>query len=248
MSDKLIAIVPAAGVGERANSSGPDRSSLPKQYRLLNGQPMLRLAVQALLADVRIDHVLVAVAGDDSWAEQTVTGLDRTVVRRCGGPSRAETVMAALREANLGQHDWALVHDAARPGLPPLALARLIDTCLADGEGGLLALPVADTVKRGVALDSEACLLTGGVGRAKGGMVVQATVDREALWAAQTPQMFPAVSLLRALKQAHAAGRSLTDEASAMELAGYKPRLVPGSARNFKVTWPEDFELMEKWL
>lgn len=246
MSDKLIAIVPAAGIGARAQVSGPEGASLPKQYRLLRQQPMLRLAVQALLADARIDHVLVAVAGNDAWAEQALAGLARTVVRPCGGPTRAETVMAALRTACPGPGDWALVHDAARPGLPPQALARLVDTCLEHREGGLLALPVADTVKRAVELDQHACLLTGG--QPKGGFVAQETVDRDALWVAQTPQMFPAVKLLRALEQAAAAGLNTTDEASAMELAGYKPRLVPGSARNFKVTWPEDFELMEKWL
>lgn len=248
MPDKLIAIVPAAGVGQRARPPGQDHAPLPKQYRRLHGEPMLRHAVRALLADPRIDQVRVAAAPGDELAEPALAGLPRTVVRHCGGPTRAETVMAALREAAPGPGDWALVHDAARPGLPAQALARLIDSCLAHGAGGLLALPVADTVKRGVAADRDACVLTGGAGTADSGQVVESTVDREALWAAQTPQMFPALKLLRALEQAHAARRPVTDEASAMELAGHKPWLVQGSVRNFKVTWPEDFELMEKWL
>ncbi|WP_397474399.1 2-C-methyl-D-erythritol 4-phosphate cytidylyltransferase [Pusillimonas sp.] len=248
MPHKLIAIVPAAGVGQRAQIAASEHASQPKQYRLLHGEPMLRHAVRALLADERIERVLVAVAAGDEAAEAALAGLPRTVVSPCGGPTRAQTVMSALREARPGPGDWALVHDAARPGLPAQALARLIDTCLAHGVGGLLALPVADTVKRAVAIDRDACLLTGGPGMADSGFAVQSTVDREALWAAQTPQMFLALKLLHALERAHAAGRPVTDEASAMEAAGVQPRLVAGSVRNFKVTWPEDFQLMEKWL
>ncbi|MGF2241433.1 2-C-methyl-D-erythritol 4-phosphate cytidylyltransferase, partial [Bordetella pertussis] len=125
--------------------------------------------------------------------------------------------------------DWILVHDAARPGLPAAALARLIDACLDDAVGGLLALPVADTVK---------------AGRQR----VSRTVDRDGLWLAQTPQMFRAGLLRDALARARAAGLAVTDEASAVEAAGHAPRLVAGALRNFKVTWPDDFELMEKWL
>ncbi|HUH87662.1 MAG TPA: 2-C-methyl-D-erythritol 4-phosphate cytidylyltransferase [Pusillimonas sp.] len=246
MQDKLIAIVPAAGVGARAQESSSQPVNGPKQYRLLRNESMLRHAVRALLADSRIDRVLVAVSAADVWAESALAGLPRTEVRACGGPSRAETVMAALRQAQPGAHDWALVHDAARPGLPSSALTRLIDTCLEQGVGGLLALPVADTVKRGVALDHNACILTGGAAQA--GHAAKETINRDNLWVAQTPQMFPALELLHALEHALEAGKTITDEASAMEQTGYKPRLVPGSVRNFKVTWPEDFELMEKWL
>ena len=234
MTKKIIAIVPAAGVGARAATASlaeltlADRE-LPKQYRLLKGEPMLRWAVKALLADPRIEQVRVAVAPHDTWVAQALSGLERTVWRPCGGPSRAATVTAALLDAGLNDEDWVLVHDAARPGLPSEALARLIDTCLSQGMGGLLAQPVADTVKHG-------------------GKVVEATLSREALWLAQTPQMFQAAGLREALLAADAAGEAITDEASALERMGYKPCLVPGSARNFKVTWPEDFELMEKWL
>ncbi len=231
MYKKLIAIVPAAGIGARALTS----SSAPKQYRLLNGRPMLRWAVQALLADARIDQVRVAVAQGDAWVAQALDGLPRTVWRPCGGPTRAETVLAALREAGLEEGDWVLVHDAARPGLPPRALAGLIDACLEGGRGGLLAQPISDTVKHGEQRDA-------------GHPQSAATVDRSALWLAQTPQMFPALELQRALADALAAGAAVTDEASAMEMAGHRPLLVAGSVRNFKVTWPEDFTLMEKWL
>ncbi len=241
---RVIAIVPAAGIGTRAGID-PDGTTdagamvLPKQYRLLKKQPMLRWAVQALLADTRIDQVRVAVAAHDTWAASALAGLPRTVWRPCGGPSRAQTVLAALQDADLGADDWALVHDAARPGLPAHALARLIDQCLLQGsDGGLLALPVADTVKR-AAHDNPS-----GSGSAR----VQASVARDDLWLAQTPQMFPAMRLLQALQAAGAADAALTDEASAMERVGVQPALVPGSIRNFKVTWPEDFGLMEHWL
>ncbi|KAK54055.1 2-C-methyl-D-erythritol 4-phosphate cytidylyltransferase [Bordetella bronchiseptica] len=227
MSESLIAIVPAAGIGARA--SLPGEAAVPKQYRPLAGQPMLRHAVRALLADPRIVQVRVAVSAGDGWVEQALAGLPRTVWRPCGGPNRADTVAAALADSGADADDWILVHDAARPGLPAAALARLIDACLDDAVGGLLALPVADTVK---------------AGRQR----VSRTVDRDGLWLAQTPQMFRAGLLRDALARARAVGLAVTDEASAVEAAGHAPRLVAGALRNFKVTWPDDFELMEKWL
>lgn len=249
MEKKLIAIVPAAGIGARAQAAGSDaRSPLPKQYRPLKGEPMLRWAVKALLRDPRIHQVRVAVAPQDTWAEAALSGLPRTVWMACGGPSRADTVRAAIEDAGLRPDDWVLVHDAARPGLPAGALARLLDHCLALDAGGLLAQPVADTVKRAAdvpvanlpaAIDGDALTVV---------PHAEATVPRDGLWLAQTPQMFPAGLLLAALRQAAADSAEITDEASALERLGYQPCLVPGSARNFKVTWPEDFDLMEKWL
>jgi len=236
MSDSLIAIVPAAGVGARAGRPGD--AAVPKQYRSLAGQPMLRRAVQSLLADARIAQVRVAVTPGDQWVDEALRGLPRTVWRPCGGPTRADTVAAALADANLDDAAWVLVHDAARPGLPAASLARLIDACLAHPVGGLLALPVADTVKA-AAYGQQADADTAHVAR---------TVDRQGLWLAQTPQMFRAGALIAALGTAAAARLAVTDEASAMEAAGHAPLLVPGDARNFKVTWPGDFELMEKWL
>ncbi|MGV2908028.1 2-C-methyl-D-erythritol 4-phosphate cytidylyltransferase [Achromobacter sp. AGC25] len=227
MSDSIIAIVPAAGVGARANPSGAQ--VVPKQYRPLAGQPMLRHAVRALLADERVSQVRVAVTPGDGWVDAALAGLPRTVWRACGGTTRADTVAGALADSGVADDAWVLVHDAARPGLPAAALRRLIDACLADPVGGLLALPVADTVK-------------GGHER------VERTLDRNGLWLAQTPQMFRAGVLRDALTAASVNGVTVTDEASALEAAGYAPLLVPGALRNFKVTWPDDFELMEKWL
>ncbi|HUH60171.1 MAG TPA: 2-C-methyl-D-erythritol 4-phosphate cytidylyltransferase [Candidimonas sp.] len=236
MHTKLIAIVPAAGIGARALAA--DSAAAPKQYRLLRGEPMLRWAVKALLADERIAQVRVAIAAGDIWAEQALDGLPRTVWRACGGPDRAATVTAALLDAGqdgmLASGDWVLVHDAARPGLPQDALQRLIDRCLTHGAGGLLAQPVADTVKRAAA--------------GQAAPKVQTSIARDGLWLAQTPQMFLADELLTALRHARLGHAIITDEASAMELLGHTPQLVQGSARNFKVTWPEDFDLMEKWL
>jgi 2-C-methyl-D-erythritol 4-phosphate cytidylyltransferase len=231
MTVSLIALVPAAGVGSRAGGSGPasQAAGVPKQYRPLAGQPMLRHAVRALLADPRIAQVRVAVSAGDAWVDEALRGLPRTVWRACGGPTRTDTVAAALADSGAGDADWVLVHDAARPGLPADALARLIDACLDDPVGGLLALPVPDTVKSGAER-------------------VARTVDREGLWLAQTPQMFRAGALREALAAAASRGVAITDESSAMEAAGHAPRLVQGDARNFKVTWPGDFDLMEKWL
>ncbi|TAL76809.1 MAG: 2-C-methyl-D-erythritol 4-phosphate cytidylyltransferase [Burkholderiaceae bacterium] len=266
MTKKIIGIVPAAGTGERARGGA---QPAPKQYRLIRGEPMLRLAVRSLLADGRIDQVRVGVAPGDDRVVAALAGLPRTVWSPCGGPRRADTVVAALSEAALKDDDWVLVHDAARPGLPADALARLIDACLASGTGGLLALPVADTVKRGLRIDetSQRAGRTSAATNTRQGLhaagsavqaasgdqtrdqfVVHATISRDGLWLAQTPQMFPAGPLLRALLAARADGAVITDEASAMERAGYSSMLVAGSARNFKVTWPDDFELMGKWL
>jgi 2-C-methyl-D-erythritol 4-phosphate cytidylyltransferase len=244
----LVAIVPAAGVGARAAAA----DGQPKQYRLLAGQPMLRLAVCALLADPRIAQVRVAVSATDVWAEAALRGLPRTVIRRCGGPARADTVRAALQDAGLPETAWVLVHDAARPGLPADALGRLIDTCLQTGRGGILALPVDDTVKQGrcapAAATGEPADGLGRIAAPDGLCEIAATRSREALWLAQTPQMFRVGELLPAL-QASAGDVRVTDEASAVErMAGRDraPLLVRGARENFKLTWPEDFDWFEK--
>lgn len=230
--EPIIAIVPAAGVGERARTvNDGDR---PKQYRLLRGEPMLRHAVRALLADARVAQVRVVVSAADTWVDEALKGLPRTVIRRCGGATRADTVANALQDAALSPQAWVLVHDAARPGLPAAQLADLIQVCTAHDRAGLLAMPVADTVKRA---------------RARGEAVqVAETVDRDGLWLAQTPQMVRSGPLLDALAQARARQWVVTDESQALELAGQTALLVRGSVRNSKVTWPEDFDLMEKWL
>ena len=230
--EPIIAVVPAAGVGARARTAKD--GNRPKQYTLLRGEPMLRHAVRALLGDPRISQVRVAVSAADAWANDALGGLPHTVIRRCGGPTRAETVANALVDAQLDSRTWVLVHDAARPGLPRTCLAALIDDCLRHDRAGLLALPVADTVKRARA--------------DMGPTSVAETVSRDGLWLAQTPQMIRVAQLSGALAEAHARWVAVTDESQAMELAGHAMLLVRGSVRNSKVTWPEDFDLMEKWL
>lgn len=228
---RLIALVPAGGVGARALS---DLSELPKQYRLLKDQAMIVWTVQHLLADARIEQVVVGVQRDDTHAQALFATHSRVTVSPTAGRTRAQTVLQTLEQACFTPEDWVLVHDAARPGLPKAALARLIDACLTNNNGGLLAMAATDTVKlaRRVGVDQR----------------VQQTLPREQVWLAQTPQMFLVGLLHQALKGALAAGHPVTDEASAMEWAGHQPLLVTGAVSNHKVTWPEDFEGVQRWL
>ena len=233
---RIVALVPSAGVGARAQSQVPSvmsNAAMPKQYRLLAGVPMLRRSVQALLNEPRIEQVRVVVALGDLLATQCLVGLPRTVCCPCGGATRAQTVLNGIQDAQLRAEDWVLVHDAARPGLPAEALARLIDSCLPHSVGGLLAMPVADTVKRSHPTSPK---------------TVQQTIARESLWLAQTPQMFRAGLLEQALVTAIERNLSITDESSALEAAGHAPLLIQGSALNAKVTWPEDFDWVQSWL
>jgi len=225
---RLYALVPCAGVGLRAGAGGP------KQYAQLGGQAMVARTLQALAGVKRLTATLVVLSHDDAQFEAAVPGFGepgaRQWIARCGGETRAQTVFNGLQAlAGLGAeaHDWVLVHDAARCLLRPEWVDRLIDACLDDAVGGLLALPLADTLKQ--AVDGR----------------VAHTVDRTAKWAAQTPQMFRLGPLREAL--AHA-GPAVTDEASAIEAQGGAPRLVPGEAENFKLTYPGDFALAERLL
>ena len=231
MQPRCFALVPAAGVGSR---SGADR---PKQYVPLAGQALIAHTLQALGAVARIDATLVVLSPEDDQFEAAVPGFagERGWVVRTGGATRAETVAAglsSLRERGAQPHDWVLVHDAARCLLRPEWVDALIDACADDEVGGLLALPVADTLK-----DAAAA--------ADGAARVAATVDRRGKWSAQTPQMFRLGLLAPAL-----AGPldGVTDEASAVEALGHAPRLVEASMENFKVTYPADFALAERLL
>lgn len=247
MDSKLVAIVPAAGVGLRAGRPG----MLPKQYCSLAGEPMLRRTVYALLAEARVAQVRVAVAPDDDRADDILQGLPRTVVRPCGAATRAQTVCAALIDAGLAPATWVLVHDAARPGLPLAALRRLVDACERLNRGGLLALPVADTVKRARSVTLPARPVADGpAGEGDQIPVVGDTLSRAGLWLAQTPQMFRYGELLAAL-EACRDDPDITDEASAIEKVGgaaHAPLLIRGARENVKLTWPEDLAWFERWL
>jgi 2-C-methyl-D-erythritol 4-phosphate cytidylyltransferase len=208
-------------------------SGVPKQYAELAGATMLEHSLGALLASTRIAGVMVALHPDDQRGRQLAIAADPRVHTVAGGAERADSVLAALdglaRMAD--DEDWVLVHDAARPCLRLADLDALMDTVLATGVGGLLAQPVVDTVKR-----------------ADPGGRVQATLERASLWRAQTPQMFPLGELRDALRAARDRDLAVTDEASAMELAGHPVQLVPGSSRNLKVTVPADLELAAWYL
>lgn len=222
---RLWGLVPCAGIGSRAGAAGP------KQYTLLAGRAMVQHTLLALAAVPRLAGIQVVVsAGDTFFDTAPVLPGAPVAVAACGGATRASSVFNGL-DALLAQgakaQDWVLVHDAARCLLTPADVNRLIDACQDDPVGGLLALKLPDTLKQEHA------------GR------VAATVDRSDKWLAQTPQMFRIGALQAALQ---AAGDAVTDEASALEFVGQSPKLVEGSAQNFKVTYPQDFALAEAVL
>ena len=219
-----FAIVPAAGSGSRM------AAARPKQYLSLLGRPLIHHALSVLCAAPAIDAVFVVLSVDDTeWATHDWSALGPKLRPLfCGGATRADSVLGGLRaiagEAAAG--DWVLVHDAARPCLAPWHVDKLVRELAHDEVGGLLAVPVADTLKR-----------------ADEHRHVCETVPRDSLWQAQTPQMFRYAMLRRALEGA----REVTDEASAIEAAGLRPRLVQGDATNLKVTYPLDLHLAE-WI
>ncbi len=228
-AERCFALVPCAGVGARA------AVGRPKQYAALAGRAVVAHTLAALAAVPRLAATLVVLAHDDQQFEQHAPAFvgPHAWVARCGGATRAQTVAAGLqvlRERGAAGHDWVLVHDAARCLLQAAWVERLIDACLPDEVGGLLALPLADTLK---------------VGRGGPPHRVAATLPRADKWLAQTPQMFRLGLLQRALAQA---GAAATDEASAVEALGLQPLLVTGDAQNFKLTWPADFTLAERLL
>ena len=225
MSSQYFAIIPAAGSGSRFGAP------LPKQYLTINGLPIIRHAIDALLADARIARVVVVLSPEDNdWHEGCLPAQsqDRVSVIRIGGATRAESVLNGIswlaNNSNVESKDWILVHDAARPCLTPVQIDALITSLSDDPVGGLLAIPVADTVKRADAQQR-----------------VEATVDRRTLWQAQTPQMFRLDLLQQALGAIDLA--VATDESAAIEALGYAPKLVAGSLANLKVTYPADLSL-----
>ena len=225
MSPRNIALIPAAGSGSRFGAAKP------KQYLEIGGKTVLQHTLDIFLAHPQIHYTAVILAPADHIF-QTVSS-KRLGIFRVGGASRAQTVRNGLHaltaQGIAAPYDNILVHDAARCCLPPEALTRLIEAAGGTPEGGILAMPVADTLKRG-----------------DGANRVAATVPRTALWQAQTPQLFQTALLLRAFCAADSDG--FTDEASAVEALGIRPRLVEGDARNLKLTLPQDETLVRLLL
>lgn len=201
----------------------------PKQYLPIAGKCMLQHSVTAFLEHAQIAHVFVVVSRDDNFVANKLQENPRLTVLFCGGESRSESVMNGLLsiQAQVDAVDWVLVHDAARPGLSPALITRLIEAVGPDDVGGLLALPVADTLKK-----------------VAGSKVT--TLNRDGLWLAQTPQMFRHGQLLTALVQGK--NQTITDEASAIEMSGLTPKLVVGHWCNTKITRPDDLKLIETYL
>jgi 2-C-methyl-D-erythritol 4-phosphate cytidylyltransferase len=221
---RFFALLPAAGVGARMGAE------CPKQYLPLAGHSMLWHAINAFERAAAVERTYVVLSPEDSyWNGHDWSALGKLKVLRCGGATRAETVRNGLHAiaGEVAEKDWILVHDAARPCLSRDLLAKLLVELASDPVGGILAAPVADTLKRQTA-----------AGR------IAETVSRVGLWGAQTPQMFPHGLLLRALEHA---GTAVTDEASAVEAFGLSPRLVESDMTNLKVTFPRDLEVAE-WL
>lgn len=222
----FFALIPAAGSGSRMGDE------LPKQYLSLAGKPMIYHALRILCSSSRITCVFVVLApGDEEWLRHDWSDFSsKLAVLECGGATRAESVLNGLKAArgvsSISDDDWVLVHDAARPCLAEMQLDKLLDELADDEVGGLLAVPVADTLKRGDASRR-----------------VEHTESRENLWQAQTPQMFHYKLLVEALSMM--GGVTMTDDAGAIEALGLHPKLVLSDARNLKVTYPQDLALAE---
>ncbi|MEH8016210.1 2-C-methyl-D-erythritol 4-phosphate cytidylyltransferase [Rheinheimera muenzenbergensis] len=218
----IAAVIPAAGVGKRM------QSSLPKQYLLLHGKTILEHSIARLQASGVVSQIWLALAPDDGYFTDTALAYS-DINRVKGGAERMHSVLNALQQIDAHRYPWVLVHDAARPLVSADDIRQLIARCLQQDLGGILACRVRDTMKRGENSVSE-------------------TVSREHLWHALTPQFFPTSLLRAALTDAIAAGVQVTDEASAMEWAGHKVLLVAGRSDNIKITEPADLALAAFYL
>ncbi|WP_421550509.1 2-C-methyl-D-erythritol 4-phosphate cytidylyltransferase [Kluyvera intermedia] len=223
-SPGVCAVVPAAGFGRRM------QTECPKQYLSIGNKTILEHSVDALLANARIQRVVIAVSPGDERFQQLPLALHPQITVVDGGAERADSVLAGLLAIDDAQ--WVLVHDAARPCLHQDDLARLLTLSETSRVGGILAAPVRDTMKRAES----------------GKSAIAHTVDRNDLWHALTPQFFPRELLLACLSRALNEGATITDEASALEYCGFHPELIAGRADNIKVTRPEDLALAQFYL
>ncbi|WGE68417.1 2-C-methyl-D-erythritol 4-phosphate cytidylyltransferase [Actinobacillus equuli subsp. haemolyticus] len=220
MMRKIVAVIPASGVGSRMNAP------LPKQYLKLQGKTILEHTLNIFLEHPDIQKIVVAVSeADQYYPELSVLNTPKIQIV-FGGETRADSVFNALKV--IDEDAWVLVHDAARPCLKRSDLDKLLQ--VQEPNGAILATPAIDTMKR-----------------ASGNKIV-ATEDRSTLWHALTPQFFPVNALKHAIKNALEQGYTITDEASAMEMSGYTPQLITGRSDNLKITRLEDLALAEFYL
>ena len=224
---KLYAVIPAAGVGSRMGSDKP------KQYLTLLGKTVVEHTLERLLAEPLLQQLVVAVNPDDQQWPQLDLARHPRIKTVDGGAERSDSVLNGLRALDgvCGPEDWVLVHDVARPCMQSAELHRLITQLGDHSVGGILAMPLSDTIKT---VNAQCSIVN--------------TVDRSRLWRAQTPQMFRYGLLTAALNVASELGLAVTDEASAVEAAGFKPVVVEGAATNIKITRPEDLPLAEFYL
>lgn len=221
----IATVIPAAGVGKRM------KADKPKQYLPLCGATVLEQTLYRLKQVPALQHFFLALSPDDPYFPDLPLAADRQIQRVDGGSERANSVLNALIQIDAQQYPWVLVHDAARPVVRVSDIELLIQCCLQNEQGGILATPVRDTMKLATAENT-----------------VKQTVDRTTLWHAYTPQLFPTVLLREALQRALAQGVAITDEASAMEWAGWPVQLVQGHSDNIKITQAEDLALATFYL
>lgn len=224
---RIVAVIPAAGVGSRMQA---DR---PKQYLKLGEKTILEHTTESLLSHPKIERVVIAISANDAYFDSLHLSSKRITVVE-GGKERADSVLNGI--ASLSENTWALVHDAARPCIEEADITALLDVMHNDDVvGGILASPVRDTMKRALATNDSV-------------EIIAHTEERTNLWHALTPQLFPAGLLKQALQDGLEKGANITDEASAMELAGFKVAMISGSPANIKVTHPADLPLAEFYL
>lgn len=228
-AQQFIVIVPAAGVGKRM------QANCPKQYLLINNESILSHTVMRLLSHPRVAQVILALSEHDQYFNESELAHHNDIIRVKGGAERVDSVLSGLQAVDRQKYPWVLVHDAARPCVSHKDIDNLINQCLSNHCGGVLATPVRDTMKRGV---SKIGAMT----------TIKNTVDREQLWHALTPQLYKTVELTHAIEQALVQGLIITDEASAMEHANHKSLLVSASSENIKITHPNDLALAEFYL
>lgn len=242
---KFSVIVPAAGVGKRM------QANCPKQYLCINNETILTHTVSRLLSHALISQVIIAVGSDDQYFAESQLAHHKDIIRVNGGSERVHSVLNGLKAVDSKKYPWVLVHDAARPCVSHEDIDKLINQCLTNDYGGILATPVRDTMKRGVSFKgmSKGKFKDNVKVNAKNEIsTIESTVEREQLWHALTPQLYKTNELRGAIEQALLNGVKITDEASAIEYANLPSLLVSASSENIKITHPNDLALAEFYL